>query len=83
MDAQELSEATLLLKKKQWQVLKCKIYSFRSSTKIRGDDTLIQHLFKLITTILKIMMVIKLLVAANPDWFASTYGKINQDASII
>ena len=44
-------------------------------------NQVILHLFKFITIILEDMMSNQMLAAANPDWFASTYGKINQDAS--
>ena len=80
MDAQELAAATAEYKEK---VLAggAKMANIRSSSKMRGDNpqdtTFVQVYYESFSD----LMSDQALAAANPDWFASTYGKINQDAT--
>ena len=80
MDAQELSDATAAYKEKA-MAGGAKMVNIRSSSKLRGDKpgdtTFVQVYYNNFSD----MMSDQMLAAANPDWFASTYGKINQDAS--
>ena len=80
MDAQELSDATAAYKEKA-MAGGAKMVNIRSFSKLRGDKpgdtTFVQVYYNNFSD----MMSDQMLAAANPDWFASTYGKINQDAS--
>ena len=56
-----------------------KYTGFRSSTKIRGDETLDTTFVQVYYNNFSDMMSDQMLAAANPDWFASTYGEMDQD----
>tara|TARA_E500000178_G_scaffold69311_1_gene66876 strand:+ start:145 stop:849 length:705 start_codon:yes stop_codon:yes gene_type:complete len=80
MDAQELAAATAEYKEKALAG-GAKMANIRSSSKMRGDNpqdtTFVQVYYESFSD----LMSDQALAAANPDWFASTYGKINQDAT--
>ena len=80
MDSQALSEATAAYKEKA-MAGGAKMKNIRSSTKVRGDnsqETTFVHVYY--ESYSELMHDLSL-TAANPDWFDSTYGRINMGAT--
>lgn len=76
VDAQEVSEATLAFKEKAMEG-GAKYTAFRSSTKIRGDDTLDTVFVHAYYESYEDQMTTQALIGENPEWFASTFGDMN------
>ena len=72
---QEVSEATMAFKEKA-MAGGAKYTAFRSSTKIRGDDSNDTTFIYGYYDSYEDQMSTQALIGANPDWFASTYGAI-------
>ena len=79
MDAQELSDATAAFKEKALAG-GAKMANIRSSSKIRGDNPQDTTFVNVYYETFSDLMHDVALNAANPEWFNSTYGEINQDA---
>ena len=73
---QEVSEATLAFKEKA-MAGGAKYTAFRSSTKIRGDDSNDTTFVYGYYDSFEDQMSTQALVGANPDWFSSTFGDID------
>ena len=73
---EEVSEATIAFKEKA-MAGGAKYTAFRSSTKVRGDDTLDTTFVHAYYDSYEDQMTTQVLVGQNPDWFASTYGELN------
>ena len=73
---EEVSEATIAFKEKA-MAGGAKYTAFRSSTKVRGDDTLDTTFVHAYYDSYEDQMATQVLVGQNPDWFASTYGELN------
>ena len=78
MDAQELSDATAAFKEKALAG-GAKMANIRSSSKIRGDNPQDTTFVNIYYETFSDLMHDVALNAANPEWFNSTYGEINQD----
>ena len=76
LTSQEVSEATIAFKEKA-MAGGAKYTGFRSSTKIRGDDTLDTTFVHAYYDSYEDQMATQALVA-NPDWFASTFGELDK-----
>ena len=74
----EVSEATLAFKEKAMDG-GAMYTAFRSSTKIRGDDTLDTVFVHAYYESFEDQMATQALIGANPDWFQSTFGKLDFD----
>ena len=72
---EEVSEATIAFKEKA-MAGGAKYTAFRSSTKVRGDDTLDTTFVHAYYDSYEDQMTTQVLVGQNPDWFASTYGEL-------
>ena len=72
---QEVSDATMAFKEKA-MANGAKYTAFRSSTKIRGDDSNDTTFVYGYYDSYEDQMSTQALIGANPDWFASTYGAI-------
>ena len=73
---EEVSEATIAFKEKA-MAGGAKYTAFRSSTKVRGDDTLDTTFVHAYYDSYEDQMATQVLVGQNPDWFGSTYGELN------
>ena len=73
---EEVSEATIAFKEKA-MAGGAKYTAFRSSTKVRGDDTLDTTFVHAYYDSYEDQMATQVLVSQNPDWFASTYGELD------
>ena len=76
LTSQEVSEATIAFKEKA-MAGGAKYTGFRSSTKIRGDDTLDTTFVHAYYDSYEDQMATQALVASNPEWFASTFGELD------
>ncbi len=74
--ADEVSEATIAFKEKA-MAGGAKYTAFRSSTKIRGDDTLDTFFVHAYYDNYEDQMTTQALIGSNPDWFQSTYGDMD------
>ena len=74
----EVSEATIAFKEKAMDG-GAMYTAFRSSTKIRGDDTLDTVFVHAYYESFEDQMATQALIGANPDWFQSTFGKLDFD----
>ena len=73
---EEVSEATIAFKEKA-MAGGAKYTAFRSSTKVRGDDTLDTTFVHAYYDSYEDQMTTQVLVGQNPDWFASTFGELD------
>ena len=73
---EEVSEATIAFKEKA-MAGGAKYTAFRSSTKVRGDDTLDTTFVHPYYDSYEDQMTTQVLVGQNPDWFASTFGELD------
>ena len=73
---QEVSDATMAFKEKA-MANGAKYTAFRSSTKIRGDDSNDTTFVYGYYDSYEDQMSTQALIGANPDWFASTYGAVS------
>jgi len=71
----EVSEATVAFKEKA-MAGGAKYTAFRSSTKIRGDDTLDTTFVHAYYDSYEDQMTTQVLIGQNPDWFESTFGEL-------
>lgn len=78
---QEMSEATMAFKEKA-MAGGAKYTAFRSSTKIRGDNSNDTTYVYGYYDSYEDQMETAAIVAENPDWFTSTYGEIEFDSSV-
>ena len=78
---QEMSEATMAFKEKA-MAGGAKYTAFRSSTKIRGDNSNDTTFVYGYYDSYEDQMETAAIVAENPDWFTSTYGEIEFDSSV-
>ena len=73
---EEVSEATIAFKEKA-MAGGAKYTAFRSSTKVRGDDTLDTTFVHAYYDSYEDQMTTQVLVGQNPDWFANTFGELD------
>ena len=78
---QEMSEATMAFKEKA-MAGGAKYTAFRSSTKLRGDNSNDTTYVYGYYDSYEDQMETAAIVAENPDWFTSTYGEIEFDSSV-
>ena len=78
---QEMSEATMAFKEKA-MAGGAKYTAFRSSTKLRGDNSNDTTFVYGYYDSYEDQMETAAIVAENPDWFTSTYGEIEFDSSV-
>ena len=78
---QEMSEATIAFKEKA-MAGGAKYTAFRSSTKLRGDNSNDTTFVYGYYDSYEDQMETAAIVAENPDWFTSTYGEIEFDRSV-
>ena len=78
---QEMAEATMAFKEKA-MAGGAKYTAFRSSTKLRGDNSNDTTFVYGYYDSYEDQMETAAIVAENPDWFTSTYGEIEFDSSV-
>ena len=78
---QEMSEATMAFKEKA-MAGGAKYTAFRSSTKLRGDNSNDTTYVYGYYDSYEDQMETAAIVAENPEWFTSTYGEIEFDSSV-